>query len=184
MDAVAEQNNAVRDQLIQRARNALKDHETQAMINSAKTDPRIHAEARIFDAKPKLLNVLTGTIDLENRNHRNHNRNDVITKLANVAYDAKATALKWERFLARVLPDEEVRSYVQKIAGYSLSGEMTGQEFYIHHGSGANGKSTFFDTILTILDEYTGALDINTLLERPKGVMPRRRLRAYAVSEW
>lgn len=164
VEAVEALQDTSRDELIQRARNALKEHRTEVMIRNTETDSRIHADSKLFDAKPKLFNTLSGTIDLQTGNHRNHDRNDVITKLANVAYDAKAKAQKWERFLARVLPDENIRRYVQKIAGYSLSGEMSGQEFYIHHGSGSNGKSTFFDTLLTIMDEYAGTFNINALM--------------------
>ena len=69
-----------------------------------------------------------------------------------MAYDPQAACPTWEAFLRRILAeDEDLIRYVQKAVGYSLTGSTDEQCLFILHGSGANGKSTFLNTIGTML---------------------------------
>jgi putative DNA primase/helicase len=54
--------------------------------------------------------------------------------------------------------------FVQKAVGYSLTGSTDEQCLFILHGSGANGKSTFLNTISTILGDYARQTPTDTLL--------------------
>ena len=56
-------------------------------------------------------------------------------------YDPDAESI-WEGFLARSLPAEGLRAYVQRVAGYA-DGEYRRGELFLVHGPTAGGKSTF-----------------------------------------
>lgn len=63
-----------------------------------------------------------------------------------VAYDPTAQAPRFQTLLARILPAPEVRAYLQKWAGYCLTGDTREQRLSLWYGTGANGKSTLLTT--------------------------------------
>ena len=83
---------------------------------------------------------------------KGHRRQDMITQLVPVAYDKKARAPKWDAFVTRMLPVEEVRRMVQVASGLGLIG-LTVQKLFFHYGDGANGKSVFLETLCRLLGE-------------------------------
>ncbi len=152
------------NRLWQHGRYTLSASGMRQMINLA--SKKVAVGAGLFDADPYLLNCLNGTVDLHTGELRDHRRDDLITKLALVLFNEDATAPTWDGFIRRVLPDEDVRVYVQKAVGQALTGKVPEQAFYVNHGFGMNGKSTFFDTILTLLGDYAGTIDIDVLMAR------------------
>lgn len=107
-----------------------------------------------LDSDPHLLNVANGTLDLRTMDLRPHDPADRITKVARAAYAPGARSDDWEAFLARVLPDPEVRSYLGRFVGVSLMGAVREQEFTIATGEGANGKGVFYGAVLNALGDY------------------------------
>lgn len=81
-----------------------------------------------------------------------HNRDDLITGLIPVAYDPGAKAPKWLAFVGEFLRDPEKRRTVQQFAGLGLLG-IPVQMLMFHHGSGANGKSVFLETLCRLLGD-------------------------------
>jgi putative DNA primase/helicase len=144
----------------------------KAMIELAKTEPSIPVLPEQLDADPWLLNVRNGTLDLRAGELREHRREDLITKLAPVAYDPQAVCPTWVAFLCRILAeDEALLRYVQKAVGYALTGSTDEQCLFILHGSGANGKSTFLNTVSTMLGDYAQQTPTDTLLvKRADGI--------------
>jgi len=49
----------------------------------------------------------------------------------------------------------ELVRYLQKAVGSSLSGDISEQALFVLYGTGANGKSTFLNTISELLGDYT-----------------------------
>jgi putative DNA primase/helicase len=151
-----------------RAQYALSKAGLQRMVELAETDSRVIVGPKLFDADPYLLNVYNGTMDLRTGEKRDHARNDLLTKLAPVAYFPTAKAPEWNKFIRRVLPHGAVRRYVRKAVGNALTGAIEQQAFYLNHGEGDNGKSTFFDTLLKLFGDYGDTLDIDVLMESSK----------------
>ena len=81
-----------------------------------------------IDADPWLLNCANGTLDLRTMELREHNPDDLITKIARAAYTPTADGATWTRFLARVLPDPDVCDYLQRLTGLSLLGKVNGDK--------------------------------------------------------
>jgi putative DNA primase/helicase len=75
--------------------------------------------------------------------------------MAPVEYDPQAACPMWEAFLDRIMAgNQKLIRYLQKAAGYSLTGDVSEQAFFIPYGSGANGKSVFLTTLLAVLGDY------------------------------
>ncbi len=142
----------------------------RAMVELAKSEAPVSPDE--LDTDPWLLNVLNGTIDLRTGQLREHRREDLITKLSPVEYDPAARAPTWDAFLGRVLPGEELRGFVQRAVGYSATGDTSEQCMFIHHGPGANGKSTFQETASAALGDYAMRTPTETLLVKRSGGVP------------
>ena len=140
-----------------------------------------------LDADPWLFNVTNGTVNLQTGDLQPHNPDDLITKQAPVAYDATAEAPEFQRFLARVVPDPELRSFLQRAVGYSLTGSTTEQILLILYGAGQNGKSTLMEVIRALLGDYGQQAPPETFLERrdniPNDVARLRGARFVSASE-
>jgi putative DNA primase/helicase len=162
----------------EKERKALADHakrseaeaRIRAMLELAKSEVPISSED--LDARPWYLNVQNGTVDLRTGNLHPHRQEDFLTKLAPVSYDPDATAPTWAAFLERVLPSEDLRAFVQRAVGYSATGDTSEQCMFINHGGGANGKSTFQETIAAALGDYTMRAPTEMLLARRAGGIP------------
>lgn len=153
------------------AKHAIKCESAQriaAMLTMAQSEEGIPVRPRDMDGDPWRLNVANGTLDLRSGELRPHDRRDLLTKLAPVMYDPAAQCPTWEAFLLRVMGnDAELIGFLQRVAGYALTGDTSEQVLFLLHGTGANGKSTFLETLRALAgEEY--ALQI-----RPEALMIR-----------
>jgi putative DNA primase/helicase len=119
-----------------------------------------------LDRDPWRLNCLNGTINLKTGQLLQHDPQDLITKIVNVRYEPEAECPTWHKFLNRVMDgNDELISFLQRAIGYSLTGKTTEQALFILHGNGANGKSTFLETITRILgDGYAAGTPTETIM--------------------
>jgi len=139
------------------AKHALKSEargRIEAMIALAQSEQGIPVTPDHLDRDPWLLNVENGTVDLRTGNLRPHRREDLVTKLAGTEYHPDAEAPMWEACLERWLPSEALRKFVQRVAGYALTGDVSEQVLIFLYGVGANGKSTFINAMLEMLGDY------------------------------
>jgi putative DNA primase/helicase len=125
------------------------------MVRLAQSEAGIPIVPAQLDADPWRLNVANGIIDLRTGELRPHDPGELHAKLAPAALDPQANAPRWEGFLAEVLPDPAVRRFVQKFAGYSLTGSVAEQVLAFLHGEGANGKSVFLGALRAVLGDYS-----------------------------
>jgi len=56
--------------------------------------------------------------------------------------------------MKELLPNRDVRRFVQKAVGYSLTGLATERMFLFLYGTGKNGKSTFVRAISKLAGGY------------------------------
>ena len=93
-----------------------------------------------------------GTINLRNGEYREHRREDMITRLANVEFQEKAECPEWKRFIREKMNyNAELINFMQTAVGWVLTGDTFEQTMFILFGSGANGKSTLLNTIMRLL---------------------------------
>lgn len=152
------------------AKHALKSEGQRAisaMLALAQSEPGIPVQPVELDADPWLLNVLNGTIDLRTGELRPHRREDLLIKLAPVEYDAGARSEAWERFLSDATGgDAELQTFLQRAAGYSLTGETDEEKLFFVHGPAASGKSTFLEALKGAFGDYAETADFETFLAR------------------
>ena len=142
----------------------------RAFLTSAQSEPTIPILPEHLDRDPWLLNVLNGTLDLRTGELRHHNRGDLITKLAQVVYDAKAECPTWWKFLERIFAKNyDLILFLQKAVGYALSGITWEQCLFFLYGLGANGKSTLLEIIQALLGDYATRTSTETFLAK-KGI--------------
>ena len=143
------------NRLLSWARRSENVHRIDAMVKLAQSEPGIPVLLNQLDADQWLLNCETGTIDLRRGQLREHCREDLITKLAPVKFDPDAACPMFDRFLAHIMAeDDDFISFLQLVIGYSLTGDVSEQVLIILYGSGANGKSTFLNTLMGMLGDY------------------------------
>ncbi|MFZ4439195.1 MAG: phage/plasmid primase, P4 family [Syntrophales bacterium] len=129
----------------------------RAMLYEASTDVRVTLENNEVDRDPYLFNVSNGTMDLSNHvvGIRDHDRDDNITKLANVQYDMYASCPQWLTFLDKICgADKDLVSFLQRAVGLSLTGDTSQQTVFFVYGPGGNGKSVFFKVLMCIFGNY------------------------------
>jgi putative DNA primase/helicase len=142
-----------------------------------------------LDANPLLVGCPSGVIDLATCRVRPHAREDRITKVIAVDYEATATAPRWEAFIAEIFAgDADLIRYVQTLTGYMLSGQRGHHLLPVFYGSGANGKSTFLSTIQSLLGDYAGTAPAGLLIsnganDHPTGLASLKGRRVVIVSE-
>jgi putative DNA primase/helicase len=138
------------------------------MVSLARHETTVAVSHEQLDADRMLLNVPNGTIDLRTGKVRVHRRKDLITKLAPVPFEPAAECPLWLAFLDRVMGgNAELIEYLQRIIGYSLTGEIREHVLAFFYGQGANGKSTFLTAIHEMLGDYASPA--------PRGLLFRSR---------
>ncbi len=166
--------------LAKHALGSMSEHRIRAMLSLAQCERLIAAVPADFDADPWLLNCANGTLDLRTAELRKAAAADSITKLSPVAYDADARCDLWDRFLERVVPDPDVREFLQRAAGYSLTGDTREEVLFFLHGPTAAGKSTFVEALKAALGDHSVTADFETFLKRPPSGGPRNDVAALA----
>lgn len=107
-----------------------------------------------LDARRMLLNCANGTLDLDTMDLLPHNPAHMITKVCRGRWISSIGESRWSKFTAEIFPDAEVREFVQRLMGSTLPGRVRDHLLPIFTGTGANGKSTFIETVLWALGDY------------------------------
>ncbi|WP_228973437.1 phage/plasmid primase, P4 family [Streptomyces sp. DH12] len=145
------------------ALKALTNRSIDAVIKELPSVPGVPARADDFDARPELLSVANGTVDLRTGDIHPHTPTDMITKRLDVAYHPDAKADRWERFLTEVFPSHpELPAYMRRLVGYGITGSTAEECFVFLHGDGKNGKSKFLGAIIDTFKGVTKSTEFST----------------------
>ena len=144
---------AARDGLSRWASASLQLARLQAMVKLAQAP--LAVSVNDLNADPMLLGVLNGVVELKTGAFRLAHRDDLITKIAQVEFVQNAKCPTWEAMLVRCTGgSRNLIGYLQRVAGYCLTGKTEEQKFFFLHGSGANGKTTFVNVLREVIGEY------------------------------
>ena len=167
VDAMDELDPAKQKAMLRHAAASSKLPRIRAMLELAKSERPIAAKTEDFDTQRWLICVKNGTLDLRIGELRPHRREDLITRMAPVEYDPETKCPHFERFVLSIAGgNADLVHYLQKVAGYSLTGETSDQSWFLLYGTGSNGKSTFLDVLRLMLGEYSCTVPTSTLLAK------------------
>lgn len=143
----------------------------QAMLSLAQAF--LHVPIEKLDSNPSLLGVANGVIDLRSGYFRPAQREDRITKQANVTYDPNAICARWIKFLEEIFAaDKQLIAFVQRLVGYCLTGDTREQCMFIFFGSGANGKSVVLRVLHALLGDYAMQSSVSAFMQSKSGNGP------------
>lgn len=92
-----------------------------------------------------------------------HDRDMLITKMMPIAYDPAARCPRFMAFLERIQPRPEMRRFLQRWFGLSITGLTGEQKFAFLYGSGANGKSVLVDLMAKLIGDYAASAKIESI---------------------
>jgi len=139
----------------------------EAMVKTAQYIKALNINSEAFDFNPWLLNLQNGTIDVLTGEFREHRQEEMITKIANADYDPQADCPLWKKFVREIMDyKEDLINFLQTAAGWAITGNTTEQTMFILYGSGANGKTTFLNTIMHILGDYATSTATETFMKK------------------
>jgi putative DNA primase/helicase len=148
-------------------------HKLDAALDIAKSLPPISDLGTEWDADAWLLGVANGVVDLRTGQKRTATQHDRLTKSSPVKFNSGAKCPRFERFLAEIFDgDPELIKYVQKAAGYSLTGSTGEQCLFACYGKGSNGKTTLLEIMLYIEGGYGVDLPFSVLEAKRYGSTP------------
>ena len=116
-----------------------------------------------FDRELGALVCGNGVLDLETRALGPHSAAAMATRSTGVPYDPRAEAPRWRAWLETMLPDPDVRAFVQRGAGLSICGRVTDRTLFCCVGPSGTGKSTFCGAIRAALGSYVGSVSSEAL---------------------
>lgn len=130
----------------------------------AKSDRKHAATTDEWDADLWLLNTPGGVVDLRTGRMRPHDRGDRMTRIASAT--PHGTCPHWLDFIDQVTQgDKTFADYLQRFAGYCLTGSTQEHALFFLYGTGANGKSVFVNTLFTLLGDYAANAPMDTFME-------------------
>jgi putative DNA primase/helicase len=135
----------------------------------ARSDPRIAVTRDEFDRHRHLITVENGIVDLDTHTFTpGHDPKLLLTKQLYVQYDKDADAPRWTQLLETLLPDQEIRSYLQRAVGHTLLGDAQERALFILHGDPGTGKSQVVRVLERMFGDYAEIANATTFNEQSK----------------
>jgi putative DNA primase/helicase len=107
------------------------------------------------------------TFDMHTGTSRAPDPLDYITKKTACACAPPGTPHPlWDAFMGRITAsDGELQAFLRRFVGYCCTGCTHEHVFVFAYGTGANGKSTFINTVRNILGDYATVAAMSTFLD-------------------
>ncbi|MDA8910495.1 phage/plasmid primase, P4 family, partial [Crocinitomicaceae bacterium] len=109
------------------------------------------------DKDTVLINLQNGTFEINDKGTqlRPFDRSDFITYQLPFEYEPQATAPLFQKYLDEVLPDKDRQKVLAEYLGFVFikhgSNRLKEEKALILYGTGANGKSVFFEVVSALL---------------------------------
>jgi Zierdtviridae DNA primase len=168
----------------------------KAMVETARDLKGMTAGYRKFNANPRQLVCPNGTIELLDSGVRfrpsiQEDYNTLTTGVKFIGVRGADSSPEWNKFLDRFLPDLEIRTWLQKLAGYSLLGTNPSRLMVIGFGQTSSGKTTFSQALEKAIGEYASVTSMSVFRdnqdERPRAdlveALPKRVVYAEEASQ-
>lgn len=133
------------------------------VISLLRSVPELAVEQTAFDADPWLLNTPDGVVDLRCGELSPPDPARLCSRSTSVAPAFGGACPVFERFLAETTGgDRTLQGYLQRLAGYALTGSIREHVLPFIWGPGGNGKSVFLNVLSGILGSYHKTASMET----------------------
>lgn len=127
------------------------------------TAPGVATGIEEFDADPWVLNTPHGMVDLRTGRLQPADPARLFTRCTAVAPDSTMPIPIFLRFLDEATGgDAELQTYLQRLAGYALTGSTREHVLAFLWGPGGNGKGVFLNTLVRLLGSYAAVAAMDT----------------------
>jgi putative DNA primase/helicase len=149
----------------------------------ARSNAELVATVDQWDADPMLLATPGGTVDLRTGELRPPAPGDFLTKATTIEPAPVGTpAPTWEKFLHRVTDgDHELIAYLQRAAGYWLTGSTVEHALFFLWGTGRNGKTTFVEALMRLMGPHAVTIGTESLMTTIGDRHPTETARLHGV---
>jgi putative DNA primase/helicase len=129
----------------------------------AQVDRRLAVAQDHWDRDHYLMATPGGTVDLATGILRPNDPNDLISKSASIAPANRAHCPTWLRFVDEACAGKQDQiAFLQKMAGYALTGDTREHSLFFVYGPGGNGKSVLINILTAIMQDYAITAPIET----------------------
>ena len=135
-------------------------------IESANSDTRIRIKVDDWDRNPTLLGVKNGVVDLKTGELIKNVPDLYITRSCPVGYIPGQQNVRWQEFLNFATGgDREYQDWLQRAAGYSITGLKSYDVMFLVYGPAGSGKNTFVEAIVKALGtkQYAWPFDTSVI---------------------
>lgn len=138
-----------------------------SIITNARSRAEIASSWDEFDYQRNLVTLENGVLDLDTFELKPHDHRNMLTKKINAKYDPQAKEGRFTRFMEEVLPDQEVREYLQRVCGYALTGQADERVLVQLYGPSGTGKSQFTKAVFTVMGDFAKRASESAFQSRP-----------------
>lgn len=129
-------------------------HALTKVVPELQAHPSITLTVEDFDGDDWKLNTPEGIVDLRSGEMRPSDPSELMSKTTAVAPSSEEPT-RWFQFLEEATGgDEELKLYLQRLAGYALTGSTQEQTLGFIHGPPATGKTVFIDALAGVFGSY------------------------------
>ena len=175
-DRIAAQDSERGEILSKAAKSLSTMNKMKALANLSQSSEKIAASHVDFDRQENLVTVDNGVLNLDTLELLPHDRNLMLSKKMNVAYDPDADSTFVNKILADWLPDAEVRAYVCRLLAVTLSGRADERVIPMLYGKSGSGKTAFLEAIYHLFGDFGAIASETALKPRPDHDGPSEKL--------
>ena len=147
------------------------------VLKTVKAQNEVEVLSKDLDNNPNIIGCLNGAVELSTGHLVESYFDQYVTKSTGIRYNVMATYDVWQKTDNDVfLDDPEMVSFFKTLIGYSLLGNPKEDLLVIPYGSGANGKSTIFNTIADVFGDYGKSTAFSTFTASATGSQHREDL--------
>lgn len=138
----------------------------EAVLRTLARQEGITIAAKDMDVSMDILVFNNLTYDLAKGESREHRREDMQSRHFDYDYNPDGSQEKWNAFLEDFTDgDEAMEAFLCRCAGYSLTQSIRHQVLFMLLGDGSTGKSTFVETLLSVLGDKGEVLNCDAILD-------------------
>ena len=144
----------------------------RARINAAVelSRSRFHVDLDLVDSNAEVAGCSDGSILHLATGSSFCGTNVIVSKKLGANFGGHSSCREWTKFLNRIFDnDSDLIAFVRRAVGYTLTGTVGEQCLFILIGTGANGKSTFINTLQKLFGDYAASIPMQTLMEQRNG---------------